>query len=199
MGKVENEISRHVRVSKLQHAILGGVAAVGLLAVTLVAPDALQMLSLFGLGKKRGSKSRLFQYSAHRAAIRLVEKGLLVFEKTEQGVFLRLTPKGKGRLALLEAKGYRLVKPKRWDKKWRMVSFDIKESKTVLRNTLRDTLRQVGFTRLHQSLWVYPYPCDDLIALLKAEYTLGQEVLYVVADHIENDRFLRKVYNLPLE
>jgi DNA-binding transcriptional regulator PaaX len=186
-------------MTNLQHAILGSVAAVGLLGVALLAPNAFRMLSVLGFGKNNGRKSRMFQYSANRAVARLVDNGLLVFEKTERGVFLSLTQKGKGKLALLEANNYALKKPKRWDKKWRMVSFDIKNRKNILRNTLRDTLRQIGFTRLHQSLWVYPYPCDDLIALLKSEYKLGQEVVYVVADHIENDGFLRKTYDLSPE
>lgn len=196
MGKIEDTVSRRVRISKLQRAILGSIAAAGFLSVALVAPNALQMFSMFGLGKKR--RGRMFQYSTNRTLGRLVDNGLLAIEKTEMGAFVRLTENGKESLAVLEMQGYKMARPKHWDKKWRMVSFDIKERKRGLRDMLRDTLQRVGFTRLHHSLWVYPYPCDDLVALLKAKCKLGQEVLYVVADHIENDRFLRKVYKLPL-
>lgn len=193
MGKMEEEIKKQTRATKLQHAILGSIKVAGILSVAVLAPNALRMFGMLG-GRKW--KQSLFKYSATRAASRLADAGLIVFEDTRSGKVLSLTEKGRQRLLLAEAKNFKLMKPKRWDKKWRIVTFDIRENKKVLRNTLRDTLRQIGFTRLQNSVWVYPYDCEDLILLLKADYEMGREVLYVIADKIENDRFLRQIYHL---
>ena len=77
-----------------------------------------------------------------------------------------------------------------------MVIFDIKEGRRSLRHTLRETLRAVGFTKLQYSVWVYPYDCEDLITLLKVDFKVGKDLIYVIADSIENDGWLKKRFGL---
>ena len=74
--------------------------------------------------------------------------------------------------------------------------FDIEESRNVLRNKIRKTLAAIGFLRLQNSVWIYPYPCENLIALLKADFQIGSELLYITADSIEYDIELRKSFDL---
>ena len=87
---------------------------------------------------------------------------------------------------------------RRWDGKWRILSFDISEKNRNNRNLLRGTLSKVGFVRLHHSAWVYPHNCEDFIQLLKLDFKFGRNVLYIVAEEIENDYWLRKHFGLPL-
>ena len=54
----------------------------------------------------------------------------------------------------------------------------------------------IGFVRLQDSVWVYPYDCEDLITLLKADFRVGKDVLYLIVDSIENDKYLRAEFNL---
>ena len=58
-------------------------------------------------------------------------------------------------------------------------------------------MRAAGFLRLQDSVWVYPYDCEDFVALLKADLRLGREMLYIIAEKIENDGWLRQEFNLP--
>jgi len=194
MGKIEEGNRAQIRSTRLQQAILASIKVAGVLSVALLAPNALRMFEMFG-GKKW--KQKFFKYSASRAVSRLADAGLVAFETTKSGKVLRLTERGRQRLLLAEAKNFRLKKPKRWDKKWRIVTFDIREERKSLRDVLRETLRRIGFTKLQNSVWVYPYDCEDLVVLLKVDYKIGREVLYVIADRIENDQLLRKIYNLP--
>ena len=78
-----------------------------------------------------------------------------------------------------------------------MVIFDIKESRKKTRALLRATLRQIGFIRLQNSVWIYPYDCEDLISLLKADFKIGKDILYMIVEKLENDWHLRKSFNLP--
>jgi len=57
--------------------------------------------------------------------------------------------------------------------------------------------RSAGFVRLQDSVWVYPYDCEDFTALLKADLHIGREVIYIIAESIENDGWLREQFNLP--
>ena len=58
------------------------------------------------------------------------------------------------------------------------------------------TLRDIGFIRLQNSVWVYPYDCEDLITLLKADFRVGKDVLYLVVEAMENDKEIRKHFRL---
>lgn len=78
-----------------------------------------------------------------------------------------------------------------------MVAFDIKEYKRSVRDQIRRELQACGLVKLQQSIWVFPYDCSDLITLLKADYKIGKELLYVRADQIEQDAWLRKHFKLP--
>jgi len=53
-----------------------------------------------------------------------------------------------------------------------------------------------GFLRVQYSVWVSPYDCEELIALVKAELRLGKDVLYVVVEQIENDGWIKKHFQL---
>ena len=74
--------------------------------------------------------------------------------------------------------------------------FDIKEKRKSTRDKIRHNLFKIGFIRLQDSVWVYPYDCEDFINLMKADFKIGKDLLYVVADKIENDKFLAQHFKL---
>jgi len=193
MGKLEKESKKRTRKANLQKAFLSVIFAAGGLAVALVAPKMTRILKKL---EPEFMKSRLRKYSFNRSLDRLKKNGLILWEKTDKGNFARLTPKGEAKLRRLELNDYQLKRPKRWDEKWRLLAFDIKEERKSLRNRVRHTLRQIGFVRLQDSLWVYPYDCEDLIMLFKTDFKIGKDLLYIIADSIENDKNLRKEFNL---
>ena len=86
---------------------------------------------------------------------------------------------------------------KPWDGLWRIVIFDIAQLKNLQRNAFRGKLKELGFVSLQKSVWVHPYSCHDEIVLLREFFGLSQkEVRLITADDIENDDFLRKIFNL---
>lgn len=182
MGNLENETKREFRATKVRLAVLGTIKAAGLIAVAMTAPKAASLLA------KSMTKSK--QNSTYNVIRRLTSAGLIEFQDT----FVRLTPAGERFLSKSVAKP--VERPRRWDRKWRVVIFDIPESKKRLRNRLRDTLLRLEFIRLQNSVWVHPYDHEDLIALLKADFKIGKNVLYMIVDKIENDAPLRKHFRL---
>ena len=190
MGQMEQESKKRGRKAYLQKVILGSIAAVGMLGMAAVAPNAIQALASLGiidLKKRRGE-------FINRARNRLIDAGML--SRNSEG-FLSLTEKGKKHLRKLELLDYQLEKPRHWDRKWRMLVFDIPEYRKVLRNKVRATLISIGFVHLQHSVWVYPYPCDDFVSLLKADFKIGKDILYVIVDSIEGDKELRRSFGLP--
>ncbi len=187
--KKKDGTERRAKIALVQKAVLYSLAAAGGLAMALVAPNALHVLEQFGWIKTRRNP----RDTINKSVDRLTHSGLVTRDKNG---FVQLTKKGEKRLFEIERANYQFKKPTRWDKKWRLVSFDIKEKRKETRNLLRQTLTSVGFVRLHHSLWVCPYECQDLITLLKADYQIGKDILYLVSDYIENDERLRKHFDL---
>src|SRR3989344_3679849 len=68
-----------------------------------------------------------------------------------------------------------------WDKKWRMVVFDIPERKKRGREALRNKLSELGFLQLQKSVWIFPYPCKDIIDFVVEVFELRQYVQYFEA------------------
>ena len=57
-------------------------------------------------------------------------------------------------------------------------------------------MQETGFVRLQDSVWVFPYDCEDFVSLVKAELKIGSAILYMVVEHIENDKHLRAHFGL---
>jgi len=188
---LEKDLRKEMRMTAVRRAVLGSVAAVGVISTTLITPNALLMLKPFLKQYERQKK-----YQTKKAISRLIAGGFLMMEKTSRGSFVVLTKKGKNYVAQWELRGYKVKKPKKWDKKWRVVIFDIPEKRKQLRGEVRTILTGIGFVRLQDSVWIYPYNCEEFVVLLKAELGLGRDVLYLIVDRVEDDRALRIHFKL---
>ncbi len=187
MGIIEQQIKRKVRRNEMRRMILASVATVGLLGVAVLAPNVFGAMAKLGI-----LPSRRFGEIVNTSRRRLVQSGHLEYKNG----FLRLTAKGESELRQLEISNFVIKKPRRWDLKWRLLIFDIPEYRRPLREKVRRTLTAIGFVRLQDSVWVYPYDCEDLVTLLKADFKIGKDLLYIVADAVENDRRLRSVFGI---
>lgn len=191
MGKIEAEARNIRRKGYLQAAVLTTLAGAGLLLVAMVAPNTLQLLGKFGV------VSRLRDQTGSALA-RLARRGLITFESNGGKKYARITEKGRRFLAYEQQKTALAVTGKRrWDRRFRIVMFDIPERRRSIRIQLRRTMRETGFLRLQDSVWVYPYDCEDFVALLKSDLHLGKDVLYTVVEKVENDAWIREHFKLP--
>jgi hypothetical protein len=193
MGKLEKEVRKRNRKINIQKTILATLFLLGALSVAFVAPNMVKVLSKF---EPDFLKRKFGKYNFNKSFKRLKDAGLIVFKKTPKGSFVHLTNKGKVKLRQLELSDYKLKEVPVWDGKWRLLIFDIKEKRKGLRDKIRLTLKKIGFFYLQKSVWVYPYDCEDLITLLKADFKVGKDVLYIIADSIENDKEIRKNFKL---
>lgn len=171
--------------------VLGVVGAAGLIALAVAAPNAVQLLRFF---MKNDRRYRAPAYVS-KTIERLHRQGLIfVFEQKGEQV-ARLTEKGQRELLRYQLKEKRLKKW-RWDGKWRMLIFDIEEKRRFARDRARYDMFSFGFIRLQDSVWVYPYDCEEVVTLLKAQYRIGKEMLYIVTDNIEGDKELKQKFGI---
>lgn len=187
MGNLEKSARKKAKRKQITSIIIGTVGIAGLLGVALVAPNVLGAMGKMGLVPTGRQKEII-----NRARDRLLKQGLL---RRENG-FLRLTPKGQDRFRLLQARVSAMTRPHRWDSRWRVLIFDIPEYRKGLRDKIRRTLESIGFVRLQDSVWIYPYDCEDLVALLKADFKIGKDVLYMIVEELESDKLLKEHFGI---
>lgn len=181
--------------SAVTKAILITLAVGGVMSLAVVAPNAVQLLRFVSGFKPKQKSNRT--YYANIVLKRLATKGLVKLEKDKFGkISASLTPLGEKEIDRYELDDYQPKKPKRWDKKWRLIIFDIKERRRSYRDELRYYLQKFGFVRLQNSVWVYPYDCVEIVTLLKTNFNLNSNALYITAEAIENDQWLRKDFDL---
>ena len=128
---------------------------------------------------------------------RLIKKGFARFVNKNGELKVTLTEKGKNVAQKYSLQDYKQIKkPLDWDKKWRLVMFDISEDKRKIRNLLRFHLKKVGFVKIQGSVWIYPYPCEEIVTIIKTNFKLSSEVIYMTADSFEKDFYFRKIFNI---
>ncbi|MFA6278500.1 MAG: CRISPR-associated endonuclease Cas2 [Candidatus Paceibacterota bacterium] len=178
----------------MRNLILRTLAVSGALGVALVAPRVLTILKKLD----RGVANRKDLYRRITQAITRLEYAGLVKTSGKYGHRnASLTEKGRAVIGTVYANEYRIPAPVFWDGKWRVVMFDIREKRRRARSQLRTLLMGAGFLRLQDSVWIYPYPCDEFIGLVRAHLKSGTgEMLSFVAEALESDRRLREHFRL---
>lgn len=83
-----------------------------------------------------------------------------------------------------------------WDKKWRIVTFDIPERIKKVREALRYHLKNLGFKELHRSVFVFPYECKNEIEYITEFYNARRFIRYIEASYIDNELDLKQKFNL---
>jgi len=128
---------------------------------------------------------------------RLRRAGYLSIKKSNHQIYISLTKEGKKRAGMFQIDSLVLRRPKRWDKKWRLMTFDISEKRKIVREALRGKLKELGFRLFQKSIWIYPFDCAAEVQLLKDFFGLSDnEVQLVIAEKIDNDKEWRSFFRL---
>jgi len=86
---------------------------------------------------------------------------------------------------------------RKWDKKWRIVIFDIPHDQRVKRNALRSFIKRLGMHQLQKSVWIYPFDCCHELQLIKDFFNLKDDtVRLIVSENIGDDKKLKKAFGI---
>lgn len=126
----------------------------------------------------------------------LYQSKLINLKENSDGTFNMVLTK-KGKLKTLNFHFDKMkISPQPWDKKWRVVIFDIPEKIRKGRDALREKLKNLGFYEIQKSVLIFPYPCEDEINFVIEFFNLRKYVRYGVLESIDNDLHLRKIFKL---
>ena len=77
---------------------------------------------------------------------------------------------------------YLKLKTVKWDKKWRIIIFDIPQEMHNKRNWLRKKLKNLGFYMIQKSVFVFPYPCEEELGDICSHLNISDYVDIIIAD-----------------
>lgn len=86
---------------------------------------------------------------------------------------------------------------KKWDKKWRVVIFDIPQDLHTARVRLRRRLKNLGLHMLQKSVFVFPYPLEEELGYICKQLEISDYVDVILAEQIGfKEKELKFFFNL---
>jgi len=127
----------------------------------------------------------------------LRKHGMLSVQTKNNQIYISLTEKGKHKAGRFQIDSLEIKRPNQWDKKYRVLIFDISHKKKMKREALRGKLIELGFYPFQKSVWIHAFDCRDEIALLREFFGLSDmEMNLMLVEKIEGDKRLRGFFNL---
>jgi DNA-binding transcriptional regulator PaaX len=190
--KTRNKIKTNKRLGTFQKKLL--LLILGSLSIGLSYNPHQQ---LWVLKQMRREWNRINRESLRRAVKSLYKSKLIDMTDGDDGlVKITLTENGKQRALEYNIDEIVIKTPKVWDRKWRIVVFDIPEKFKKTREAMRQHLERLGFYKLQKSVFVLPYECCDEIEFLIEFYSIRSYVRQIVAEKIDNELHLKKIFKI---
>ncbi|MDP3093200.1 MAG: hypothetical protein Q8N16_00345 [bacterium] len=181
--------------SEIAKDILTVLMLTGAICIAATSPYfGVNLMRAFKYRKKYGKKRKKTIYNTF---YRLKREGYIDFNIDNHQLYINLTDEGRKKAGRFQIDALEIKKPAKWDKKWRVVIFDIPDLDRIKREAFRGKLKELSFYQLQKSVWVYPYNCCDEIELLREFFGLGRKEIYIItASAIEGGDFLKKEFGL---
>jgi len=147
---------------------------------------------------KRARKDTKTSYAIARSVKNLVESGLAEIHNSEKQKFLKITKKGQKKLNCIKLEGEDALVSTAWDGFWRIIILDISEERKNEREALRYLLKKANFVCIKNTVWISPFPYENLFTNIKKDLGLSTELMIIVTDKLDpetNLAFLKAIKN----
>lgn len=120
----------------------------------------------------------------------------MIVSKEGGGTHISLTSAGK---TVVQRQALRALQPPKqevWDKKWRLVMFDIPNHMKAARDGFAGTLKRLGFAHYQKSVFICPYPCEEELEVVAEYYGVVEHVDIVTALRISHAESFTKLFGI---
>lgn len=190
--------NKRLKRGKVAKKILSAVAAstrAGLTLISSTAPKQGSALAPFAKWYKSQDRQRKFR--TRKTFEQLRRERLIEMHNDKNGkTIITLTEAGKKKVLECRFEDLKIQPMEKWDKKWRMVIFDIPESQKRARNALRAKLREFQFHQLQKSVWVHPYKCTDEINFIIEFFNISPFVRIAEVSRFDGDKEIKEKFGL---
>ncbi len=192
-------MSNTFRKGDIIRAIVKGVVYAGAFTIAASSPrfvsKVMPMFLRHASYELRRHKDRQRKFT--NAFYYLKKKGLLNLEYYGRQLYISLTEEGQKLFKRYRIDDMQIKKPKRWDKKWRVLIFDVPDEHRIKREALRGKLKELGLYQLQKSVWVCPYEFEEEVCLLRDFFNFEENEMKIIeASKIENDGAVRGFFKI---
>ena len=178
--------------SEITKDILLWLALAGVISIVATSPYFIRNLL--------GSYTRFSKYQKRKVSDAFSyfrKRGLLTIQSSNNQIYISLTKEGRKKAGLFQIDSLKIARSPKWDKKWRILVFDIAQMKKFYREALRGKLKALGFFLFQKSVWVHAFDCRAEIELLRDFFGLSSnEICLIVTEQIEHDGELQKFFDV---
>lgn len=177
--------------------VLKIVAMGTFLAGAIVMPNLPLALKPFLKKEKEYEIWKRFNIPYLKRTLERLEKQKLVEFGQKAGMqIIQITENGKRKILKFAIDELAVEKPKIWDDKWALVSYDIPEQLKDARKIFQEYLKAWGFYPLHESVFLHAWPCQKQIEFLREYLGVAKYVRILKVSSIENDRQFRDFFGV---
>ena len=141
---------------------------------------------------------RYTQKQIYTAFNNLKQRKLIEIIREDDDSFrVQLTNKGQKRFKDFCFETLEIPEPKTWDKKWRILIFDIPTKPKLFnqaREALRNKIKDLGFYQMQKSVWVYPYDCEDEILFIAELFQVQKYIELLTVEKLLHEENIKQVF-----
>jgi len=179
----------------LTKKILLNLAKLGVFAVASTSPYFLgQIAKEYFKDLDRKNKQ-----SVTKEIRRLQKRKLVILKESANGnVRVELTHEGVAVVKEYNLQNLKIDKPVIWDKKWRLLIYDIPEKNKKAREAFRVKIKQLGLFPLQKSVWISAYDCLAEIELLCELFDIDGDnhIIYLTIGEVPRSAEIKKWFSL---
>ncbi|MBI3046188.1 MAG: hypothetical protein HYY86_01415 [Candidatus Harrisonbacteria bacterium] len=176
----------------LKYAFLAG----GFIVLSSIAPASgaqlVRDLVRIYFRKKRFEREKFL-----RDLKNLQARNLINYQELANGdIKIVLTRAGKTIELKYNLDNLKLDTKRKWDKKWRMVIFDIPNAKKKAREALRQKLNQLNFYPIQESVFLTPYECEKELDFICSVFEIRKYVLIFNISNFEGEEKFKHYFKI---
>lgn len=178
-------------MKKYEHGEIAGIILsvlliAGIVVIAATMPNAVQLFKYFK-PKNAYERTRIKQSITH-----LEKQGFV----KRRGEGFMLTTKGIKKATYYKIRSMRIARQKIWDKKWRLIMFDVPEKKKIARRAISHTLKELGCAQYQKSVFITPFPCEKEIDIVGDYFEVRKHIKIVLAEKVESEDVIKKTFNV---
>ncbi len=127
------------------------------------------------------------KYSVTRSLKGLRDAGLIEPLTSPHHEYARLTKEGKKKMHSLILESDTGLVPGTWDGYWRMIILDLPEERKSERESLRYLLKKANFVCIKNTVWISPYPYENIFMNIKKDLGFTTELMIIVTDKLDEE------------
>lgn len=169
MGRIYKNNKQPIKVEPKIKDVLRLIGLGSIVAASLLMPGIPALAKPLLDQQRREEELEWKKYNPWRLKQllkRLENQKMVEIVETASGVVVKVSERGQRKLLKYNLDDLILTN-KKWDNKWRIIAYDIDESRRSFRRSFQLILRKLEFLQLQQSVYLTPFPCENEIEFLR--------------------------------